>query len=77
MQTKINSPKEMPITKDFLEQRPDYIKSRFEWSNGLILITEIDAEGTTVHSNYNWIQEIDGSLTPDYASPNSNFVDVK
>lgn len=74
-EVKINTPKELPKFKA-LEQRADYIRSRAEYSNGLILITELNANGETyLHSNYNWIQNADGSLTPDYRSLNPNFVD--
>lgn len=61
---------------DVLEQRSDYIKSRSEYSNGFILISEIKAGEVTVMPNYNLIQHQDGTLTPDFNSPNSDFVDV-
>ncbi|KRL97472.1 hypothetical protein [Liquorilactobacillus satsumensis] len=76
MNVKINTPKEMPADFKVLEQRADFIKSRTKYSNGLVLIFEQTAEETTLHSNYNWIQEADGSLTPNYNSQNSNFIDV-
>ena len=74
MQIRLNTPHEMP-NHQTLEQRADYIKSREEYSTGLIIIFEVVAGETTVHSNFGWIQEADGSLTPDYNSPNQNFVD--
>lgn len=76
MQTKLNTPHEMPKST-ILEQRPDFIKSRFEYSNGLILIMEEYADETTVHSNYNWIKNSDESLTPDYSSPDLHFIDER
>ena len=76
-EVKINTPAgEMPKFKA-LEQRSDFIKSRSEYKNGLIIIFEQSAEKTLVRSNYNWIQNSDGSLTPDYSSPNPNFRDEK
>lgn len=61
---------------DVLEQRADYIKSRSEYSNGFIMISEVKAEKVSVSVNYNLIRQLDGTLTPDFSSPNSNFVDV-
>jgi len=59
-----------------LEFRPGYIKSRSEYSNGFIFISEISGEKITVDSNFNLIQEEDGSFKPNFDSPNTNFVDV-
>lgn len=61
---------------DVLEQRSDYIKSRSEYSNGFIMINEIKADGVSVSVNYNLIKELDGTLTPNFDSPNPNFKDV-
>jgi len=73
---KINTPNELPQFEKF-EQRPDFIKARSTYSNGLILITEQTATEITLSANFNWIKESDGSLTPDYNSPNKDFVDIK
>ncbi|MCF3942216.1 hypothetical protein [Oceanobacillus alkalisoli] len=68
--------KELPEF-DVIEQRSDYIKSRAEYSNGFIMINEIDKGTVTVKANYHWIQKPDGTLTPDFNNPNHDFVDVK
>lgn len=77
MQLKVNTPGEMPASFKVIEQRADFIKQRSEYSNGLIIITEQTAKDITVNSNYNWIKESDGSVTPDYNSPNADFVDQR
>ncbi|ODP93244.1 hypothetical protein [Levilactobacillus brevis] len=75
MEIKINTPKEMPKDFKVIEQRADFIKARSEYSNGLILIIEQTAGKATLHSNFNWIKQADGSFTPNYDSPNNNFQD--
>lgn len=62
---------------DVIEQRSDYIKTRMEYSNGFIMIHEIDKGMNHVYANYHWIQRLDGVLTPDFNNPNHDFVDVK
>ncbi len=67
--------KELPKV-DVLEQRSDYIKSRMEYSNGFILITEMVGGAVHATSNFNFKTKPDGQLTPDFTSPNNEFVDV-
>lgn len=74
MIAKINTPDEMPKTR-VLEQRADYLKVRSEYSNGLIIIQEATPEKVHVHSNFKWIPESDGSLTPNYNVKNLDFID--
>lgn len=76
MEMKINADGTMPQTT-VLKQTPTLLKTRHEYSNGLILITEQTSEETVVNSNYNWILEADGSYTPKFDSPNPKFVDEK
>lgn len=68
--------KELPKTT-ILEEREGYIRSRSEYSNGLILLFEVTEEGTKVCPNYNLIQQSDGSFTPNFSSPNQSFIDEK
>ncbi|WP_413509286.1 hypothetical protein [Carnobacterium maltaromaticum] len=76
MEMNINAPvKEMPVTT-ILEQRADFIKSRAEYSNGVIFIMEQTATNTNISSNYNFKKEADGSLSADLTSKNLNFKDV-
>ncbi|MEO3410265.1 hypothetical protein ABGN28_08340 [Levilactobacillus brevis] len=75
MEIKINTPKGMPKDFKVIEQRADFVKERYEYSNGLILIIEQTAGKATLLSNFNWIKQADGSLTPNYDSPNNNFQD--
>lgn len=74
MIAKINTPNEEPKTK-VLAQKADYVKARSEYSNGLILIYEATPEEVHVHSNFKWILESDGSLTPNYSLKNPDFID--
>lgn len=68
--------KEIPKVR-VLEQRPDYIKSRVEYSNGFIFINEVSAGGVKIDPNFNLKQRLDGKLEPDFNSPNSKFTDIK
>lgn len=62
---------------DVIEQRSDYIKSRSEYSNGFIMINEINAGSVSLSANFHLIQDLDGTLRPDFDNPNHNFIDVK
>lgn len=75
-QVKMNTPHELPKVT-ILEQTPERIYSRQEYSNGFILVTDITLEGIKAVSNFNWIIEADGSVSPNYSSPNPDFVDPR
>lgn len=66
----------MPKTT-ILEKRTDYIRSRAEYSNGLILLMEVSDSSVNVNPNFNLVQQPDGSFTPNFSSPNLQFVDEK
>ena len=66
----------MPKNK-VLEQRKDYIRNRAEYSNGFIVIMEVTSTGSTTHPNFNLVQQVDGSFTPNFSSPNPEFKDEK
>ncbi len=73
---KINNNGGTLIKSDIIEQRPDYLKTRHEYSNGWILVIELVAESANIFSNFNWIlNQDDGSVSPDLNSPNLEFVD--
>ncbi|WP_353990054.1 hypothetical protein ABVF11_02185 [Pediococcus argentinicus] len=75
MKAKINTPKEMP-QMTVLEQTSTRIHTRFEFSNGFIMVTDMTSNGDIeVSSNYNWIVESDGSISPNYDSKNLDFID--
>lgn len=74
MEQKINTPAEMPETT-ILAQKANYIKARSQYSNGLIIISEVSDGSATISSNYNWILEKDNSLTPNMSSRNQSFID--
>lgn len=65
----------LPVVK-VLEQRADYIKSRSEYSNGFIFISEVRAGIINFDPNFNLKQEPDGTYSPDFSSPNTSFKDV-
>lgn len=76
MELKINpGVKELPKV-DVIEQRADYIKSRMEYSNGFIMISEIDAGNVSISANFNWLQVSNEEVKPDFNSPNNNFIDI-
>lgn len=75
-QLKLNAPKEMPKF-DIIEQTPERILSRAEYSNGLIIIFDMTANNVQISPNYNTVLNEDGSLDFDMTSPNQEFQDVK
>jgi len=77
MQMEINPGVSSLPKVDVIEQKHDYIKSRSEYSNGFIMISEIKADEIKISINYNLIEGTNGVFTPDFNSPNHNFVDVK
>ena len=62
---------------DVIDQRADYIKSRMEYSNGFIIISEIDSGTVSISANFHLIQDLDGTLRPNLNRPNHNFIDIK
>lgn len=60
-----------------LEQRNDYIKSRIEYPNGFIMISEIKPEGVFASVSHQLSIENDGSYTPQMSNANQNFKDIR
>ncbi|WP_242307405.1 hypothetical protein [Pediococcus pentosaceus] len=69
---KINTPNELPRV-DIIDRSKNRLYTRHEYSNGLILVSEMTAGNLKVSANYKLIRESDGTYSPDFDSPNSDF----
>lgn len=69
---KINTPNELPRV-DIIDRSKNRLYARHEYSNGLILVSEIKPGNLKVSSNYKLLKESDGTYSPDFDSPNFDF----
>lgn len=67
--------KELPKVT-ILEQRSNYIKTRNEYSNGFIFISETTEEGINIFPNFILEKSVTGEFVPNFKNPNKNFVDI-
>lgn len=71
-----NVPGESPEI-EVIEQTPEHILSRVEYSNGLIIISDVKTDGSvSISPNFNTILNPDGTFDFDMTSPNENFQDI-